>query len=303
LNDLFQIFLNNLVPIFLIAGAGYLLSHYLNLSPQVLSHLVFYLFSPCLVFNLLTKNELAGIEILRMMLFSTILILLIGAITWVVGKMLRMEKGTLAATMLSSMFINAGNYGLPVVLFSFGEIALGYATLFFVTNAILVNVVGVVIASMGKKSFLQALLNILKVPTVYALILALLFMRTNWEVPLFLDRTFTLLSNASIPAMLVLMGIQFKKTSWSGKAVPISVATVLRLVISPIIAFFLTSVFGMIGPARQASILEAAMPSAVLNTVIATQFDSEPSLVSAAVFVTTILSPLTLTPLLAYLTG
>jgi len=302
LSGIFQIFLNILLPIFLIAGAGYLLSHYINLPPKPFSQAVFYLFSPCLIFNLLTKNDLQNSDILRMILFSTVLILLIGTITWLVGKLLRMEKGTLAATMMASMFINAGNYGLPVVLFAFGEVALGFASLFFVTNAVLVNVVGVVIASMGKQSFIQAVKNLVRVPTVYALLVALFIMRSDWQVPLFLDRSITLLADASIPTMLVLMGVQFKKTTWSGKALPLSLAAGFRLILSPVLAFALTPLFGITGAAQQASIVESAMPSAVLNTVIATEFDAEPSLVSAAVFFTTILSPLTLTPLLAYLT-
>ncbi len=302
MSGIFQIFLNNLLPIFLIAGAGFLLSHYINLPSKPLSQAVFYLFSPCLIFNLLTKNDLQNSDILKMILFSTVLILLIGTITWLVGKLLRMEKGTLAATMMASMFINAGNYGLPVVLFAFGEVALGFASLFFVTNAVLVNVIGVVIASMGKQSFIQAVRNLVRVPTVYALLVALFIMRLDWQVPLFLDRSITLLADASIPTMLVLMGVQFKKTTWSGKALPLSLAAGFRLILSPVLAFALTPLFGLTGAAQQASIVESAMPSAVLNTVIATEFDAEPSLVSAAVFFTTILSPLTLTPLLAYLT-
>ena len=301
MSGIFQIFLNNLLPIFLIAGAGYLLSHFINLPSKPLSQSVFYLFSPCLIFNLLTKNDLQSSDIIRMILFSTVLILLIGSITWLVGRLIRMEKGTLAATMLASMFMNAGNYGLPVVLFAFGEVALGFASLFFVTNAVLVNLVGVVIASMGKQSFVQAVKNLAKVPTVYAFLVALFIMRSDWQIPLFLDRSITLLADASIPTMLILMGVQFKKTTWSGKALPISLAAGFRLILSPVLAFALTPLFGITGAAQQASIVESAMPSAVLNTVIATEFDAEPSLVSAVVFFTTILSPLTLTPLLAYL--
>lgn len=51
----------------------------------------------------------------------------------------------------------------------------------------------------------------------------------------------------------------------------------------------------------QAGIVESGMPSAVLTTVVATEFDIEPSFVTGVVFLTTIISPLTLTPLLAYL--
>lgn len=301
MTEIFEIFLNILVPIILITGAGYLFSHFINLSPRPLSQAVFYLFSPCLIFNLLTKNNLPANDIIRMILFSTVLILIIGSVSWIAGMLLRLDKSSLAATTMASMFINAGNFGLPVVFFSFGELALGYASLFFVTNAILVNVIGVVIASLGKQNFFRALKNLVRVPTIYAVLLAFIFLYTRWQTPLFVDRTVTLLADASIPTMLLLMGVQFKKTSWSGRAIPLSLATGLRLILSPALAFLLIPLLGISGAARQASIVEAAMPSAVTNIVIATEFDAEPSLASAAVFLSTLLSPFTLTPLLAYL--
>jgi hypothetical protein len=136
---------------------------------------------------------------------------------------------------------------------------------------------------------------------IYALLLAFLFLRTGWQVPLPLERTVTLLGDASIPAMLVLLGMQLKNADWNGRAIPLALTTVMRLLVAPAAAFLLTPLFGLAGPARQAIVTEAAMPAAVLNTVLATEFEAEPSLVTAAVFITTLLSPLTLTPLLAFL--
>jgi predicted permease len=75
----------------------------------------------------------------------------------------------------------------------------------------------------------------------------------------------------------------------------------MRLLIAPALAFGLTRLFGMTGPAYQAVVLEAGMPAAVLTTILATEFDAEPSFVTTAVLVSTLLSPLTLTPLLAIL--
>jgi predicted permease len=53
----------------------------------------------------------------------------------------------------------------------------------------------------------------------------------------------------------------------------------------------------------QAGVTEASMPTAVMTTILATEFDASPALVSGIVTATTVLSPLTLTPLLAYLGG
>jgi hypothetical protein len=68
-----------------------------------------------------------------------------------------------------------------------------------------------------------------------------------------------------------------------------------------LIAYGLTLLFGMTTAAQQAVVLEAAMPVAVLTTILATEFETEPTYVTTAVLVTTLLSPLTLTPLLALL--
>ena len=43
------------------------------------------------------------------------------------------------------------------------------------------------------------------------------------------------------------------------------------------------------------------MPVAVITPILALEFDLDPEFVTSAVFISTIASPLTLTPLIAYL--
>lgn len=301
MGGLVDLFINNLLPIFLIVGAAFLFGRYTGISSRPLSQLVFHLFSPCLLFTLLTKNRLSGGEISRVMLFAVVCTLLIGGLAFLFGSGFRLERRMLAGVMLSSMFMNAGNYGLPVVLFAFGETALSYASLYFVTSATLAYTLGSVIASLGSVSLFRALANLLKVPSVYALALALIFLGTGWTVPAPLERTVKLLGDASIPSMLVLLGLQLQTAVWSNHSLPMTLASGMRLLVSPLVAILIIPLFGLVGPARQALILEAAMPTAVLTTVLATEFNAEPSFVSATVLVTTLLTPLTLTPLLALL--
>jgi malate permease and related proteins len=298
-----NIFLNNLLPIFLAAGAGYLLAKWLPINPRTLSSIALYVFSPCLVFNLLTHTELNNNNILKIISFTVLCLGIIGLLTWLIGRALRLERTVLAAVLITSMFVNAGNYGLPVASFAFGETALAYASLFFVTSAILSNTAGVVIISMGSASFKKAFANLFKIPVFYALILAILFMSMDWRIPLPLDRTVEILGDASIPTLMVLLGVQFHYVKLQGKIVPLTLASVMRLLVSPALALGLSAIFGLYGPARQAVVLEAAMPAAVLNTVLATQFETESPFVTAVVAVTTLLSAFTLTPLLAYLGG
>ncbi len=295
------LFLNNLLPIFLASAAGYPLGKWLKVPPKPLSQVIFYVFSPCLVFTLLTDNHLNGGEVLRMSTFTIITTLAIGLVAAIAGRAFRLDKRLLIAVLITSMFQNAGNYGLPVNLFAFGEDALAQATIFFVTNAILTTVVGAFLASMGSVGIKESLLELLRLPILYALALAFIFSFTGWEMPLFLDRTVRLLSDAALPSMMVLLGLQLQGANWKGQSLPLILASSVRLLVAPLLAMGFTLLFGLQGPARQAGILEAAMPSAVLCTVLATQYDLCPEFVTSTVFISTLLSPLTLTPLLAYL--
>ncbi len=301
MSALLALFLDNLLPIFLASGAGFLLGKWLKVDPRSLSRVVFYVFSPCLVFNLLTQSQLSDGDILRMMSFAATLLLLVGGLALALGLLLRLERRILIAMILTAGFMNAGNYGLSVNLFAFGEPALSQASLYFVTMGSLSYTLGVILASMGTYPLTKALLGLLKLPFIYALLLALVFVRLKWALPLPLERTTSLLGDAAIPAMLILLGLQLERAHWGGQTLALGLTNGLRLVLSPLLAIWVSGWFGFQGVARQAGILEAAMPTAVMTTVLATEFDLEPSFVTTAVFTTTLLSPLTLTPLLAYL--
>jgi hypothetical protein len=301
LSELLALFFNNLFPILLAACIGYALAKFLNINPRPLSQVIFYVFSPILVFNLITSSQLSNYDILRTLIFAIILMVCVGLLTWVIGGILRLDRKTLAAVLITSMFMNAGNYGLPLTNFAFGEAALAFASVFFVINAMFTNTVGIVIASSGSMSVWNAIKGLIKFPAIYALALGIIFLQFGWKLPSGLDRTVSLLSNAAIPCMLVLLGMQLVNIHLNGRALPLMLTGSMRLLIAPLLAFGLTRLFGMSGPSYQAVVLEAAMPVAVLTTILATEFDAEPSFVTAAVLITTLLSPLTLTPLLAFL--
>ena len=78
-------------------------------------------------------------------------------------------------------------------------------------------------------------------------------------------------------------------------------AGMVTLVVGPIVGLGLSTLLGLAGPARQAAILMASMPAAVITTVLALEFDLEPSFATSAVFISTMLSPFSLVLVIAYL--
>jgi hypothetical protein len=299
---LIRIFANNLLPILLIAGAGFVLGRVLQVEARPLGRVIFYIFSPLLVFHLVTDSQLSFDQILRMMGFALATILIVGGLALLAGKLLRLERGPLTAVVLTALFSNNGNYGLPLISFAFGQEALAYASIYFVTSITISYTLGVVIASLGRLSLAKALLGLLKVPAVYAILLAMIFLRTGWSLPEPLERTVTLAAGAAVPAMLVLLGLELQRVEWSRNLRALSIPVVLRLVVGPLVALATAGLFGLPILARQAGIVESGTPPAVMTSVLVAEYDVEPSLVTAIIFVGTIISPLTLT-LVLFLLG
>ena len=123
----------------------------------------------------------------------------------------------------------------------------------------------------------------------------------EWHTPAWLYRSVNLLGEAAIPVMLLILGMQLAKVKLILRWQWMSLVILLRMLIMPVIAFGLASLFQLTGDARRAAITEASMPTAVIVTVLALEYDLEPTLITEAVVVTTLISPLTLTPIIAML--
>jgi predicted permease len=273
----------------------------LDINARSLGRVVFYVFSPVLILDLLLQNRLRLDEAIGVITMTLCLITSIGILTFVLGKLFKLERPALTSILITTMFANTGNYGLPLVSFAFGEQALSYAGIYFVTTTLLFYTLGVLIASLGHMNLKDAALGLLRIPTLYAVLLALLINTFNMQLPAPLERTVQLAAGGTIPLMLILLGVELTRVQLSGSLRAIQLSVSLRLLIAPMIALLLTALFGIGGSARQGSVTQASMPSMVSATVLATEYQLDSKLVTAVVFISTLLSPLTLTPLLVYL--
>jgi predicted permease len=213
---------------------------------------------------------------------------------------LRLDRQTLSSFLLVVMFSNSGNYALPVVLFAFGDAALSHASVYFVTSAVLVYTVGVFVAA-KRLSVRRAFLSLARVPAIYAVAAASVVMVTGVELPLAAMRPVRMLSDAALPTMLLVLGMQLERAVMPKRPAAVAIAVMLSLVGGPLVGLGLSILLGLAGPARQAAILMASMPAAVITTVLALEFDLEPSFATSAVFISTILSPFSLVLVIAYL--
>jgi len=296
-----SIFASDILPIFVVAGVGFILARRFRADVKTLSTVAFNSLSPCLVFSQLVTAQVSGSQSLRVAAFCVLLTVSIGLIARLVSVPLHLDRPTLSSFLLVAMFSNSGNYAMPVVLFAFGREALSFASVYFVTSAILIYTAGILVAASGRSSVRLALTRLFKVPAIYAVAAAVVVLSTHTTVPLVVMRPIGLLSDAAIPVMLLVLGMQFERAALPKHPAAVAAAVILSLVVAPMIAFGLTWQLGLTGLARQAAIVEASMPSAVITTVLALEFDLDAAFSTSVVFFTTLLSPITLVLLIAYL--
>jgi len=301
ISALFSVFANNILPIILLSGAGFVLAKMLDIQSRSLGRVVFYVFSPVLIFDLLVKNKLNLSEAAGVIGFTLSIILVMGALTLALGRLFKLERPALISILITTMFANTGNYGLPLVSFAFGDKALSYAGIYFVTTTFLFYSLGVLLASLGHMNFKEAALGLFRIPTLYAVALAIIINVWSINIPAPLTRAVDLASGGTIPLMLILLGVELSRVELSSNMRALQLSVGLRLLIAPLGALLLAALFGIHGFAREGAVTQASMPSMVSATVLATEYQLDSKLITAIIFISTILSPLTLTPLLVLL--
>ncbi len=306
---LVQIFSQVMVPILVIVGAGYVLRRVTDFDLRPLSRVSLYLLSPALIFSSLVEAEIAQGQTLRIIAFSVLLVGIMAALTRAVGGAFGFSRETNTALMLSTMFTNTGNYGLPLALFAFGQRGFEGAILFFVVQATLVQTLGIYMASSGRGGPRAGLTTLFKMPQLYAVGAALLLrwigpelVTQSGTVAADLYRGISLMGDATIPLLLVILGAELARAQVdTGDATSISTALSIRLLAAIPISYGLAYALGLDDLTTKLAVVLGSMPTAVNVSLLALEFDIRPKLVSSIVIASTTLSFVTLTILLGFL--
>ncbi|MBU6996586.1 MAG: AEC family transporter [Theionarchaea archaeon] len=299
--NLTQVLMDVLFPIFLIFGIGVILGRTKSPDPRSIAHLSIFVLLPSLVFaTFIDKDVLSSLAVIGAFVVGFTSILYV--VSLVTCRLLNLERAARSAFLLSVLFTNSGNYGVPLCTFAFGEEGTVSALAYMMYGSVIMYTFAVYIASRGTSNFKGSLLNVFKIPLIYAVVLASLISYFHVEVPSFLGKSVGLLGSAAIPVCMVLLGIQLSHTHMNRDFKSLVLANIMRLGLSPLIGIALTSLMGIDGVLRSILLIECSMPTAINSVLIAIEFDAEPGFVSSAVLTSTIASIGSLAALLLYVT-
>jgi len=277
--------LSPVIPVFLLIAAGFLFAHWKKISLTSVTEIIVYLGTPSLVFSSLASKPLFATDIA--VLFAGIVPIFAG-----VGLLIQLYffifQFTSRGFALPSLFMNAGNMGIPLALFGFGQAGLQRATLMFVMLTFLQYSLGIYILN-GRGNWTE----IFRLPLIYATVAGLGFNVLQIKLPDLLLQPISMLGQATIPVMLISLGYrlhQVESLQW-GHALGGALVRICGGFAAANVAVFL---IGAQGVNRQVILLYGALPSAVINFVLTEKYRQDPGLAASIVVIGTFISVLTI---------
>ena len=293
------IFVNIIMPIFVLIGVGIVMDRSFTLDQATLSKLNFYVFVPALLFIKTLDAKLSPALFGSVALFTVVHMLIMFGISWGAYSLPAFHKQRPVLT-LSAVLFNAGNYGIPLATLAFGPIgASAMAVVVLVTN-FATFMAGLMIMDSGLTHWKDVIRSFLKVPVVWATVAALVMLVLKIELPRQLRDPITYLSDGLIPVALITLGIQLSRSRLGTLFGTVSLAVIMRLIISPVIALILVAIWGALSPGSITQvapvlITAAGMPVAVNVYVLSMEYKRDLNLASQIIFATTLISAITLT--------
>ena len=297
-----------LLPVAVVVTLGYLLRRAFPLDVRTLNRLSLYVLSPCLVFVSLLRTEIAGAEAARLTFQMALVMVVTTLCSFLAATAFQLTRPQRSGFLLVTTFMNSGNYGLSISRFAFGDIGFQYAVIGYLTQAILAQTLAVYLASAGRTSRRAALGQVFRVPLIYAVLLALGLRwfgvrldEANGVLAVGLYRGLRLVADATLPVLLLILGTQLTNREPISAVGVLTMAIILRLLLSIPLGYGLGIVLGLSGMPLYVGTIQAAMPTAVNMIILALEFDAWPEFVSNGVVVTTLASLVSLTFLIALL--
>ncbi len=263
-------------PVFAIVGVGYLYSRWRRPDMAAANQLNMLVLLPALIFGVLSSKDFNLGQYGTLALAAILVVLGSGLLAWPVARLAHIPVKTFVPPM---MFTNSGNMGLPLAVFAFGEQALPIAVVLFIVTNGLHFTLGTWMMDRHAHWLL-----VLRQPIVLATLAGIAFAIFGWGVPKPVSAAIELLGQASIPLLLFSLGARL--TSVDLREWRIGVLGAIVCPLTGVLMVLALLPLLTLTPQQQAMLIVfGALPPAVLNFLVAEQYQQEPGRVAALVMI------------------
>ena len=277
--ELYLKLIDVLFPVFFVIGIGYYLGKKNpNINTDFITTFAGNIGTPAMIFYTITTT---GVTLSVFTEYFIYALIIIGGFSLVGILFLLLLKKDFISELPPLILPNTGNMGIPICLFAYGTAGLGVASAIASVVILLHFTLGVLLA---KKSFSLEIL--IKNMPIYGIIISVIFLYFEWDVPGYLENTTFLLTYATIFLVLMSLGIalsRLKVVSWTHA----SILGAVRVIIGPIIGFGLIKFLNLNGFAAGVLLIQSCMPSAVLTYLVGSMYSEKKVVDSVASVIVT----------------
>ena len=291
--ELYLKLIDVIVPVFFVIGIGYYLG---KKNPEINTDFITTFAgnvgTPAMIFYTITTT---GVTLSVFTEYFIYALVIIGGFSLVGILFLLLLKKDFISELPPLILPNTGNMGIPICLFAYGTAGLGVASAIASVIILLHFTLGVLLA---KKSFSLEIL--IKNMPIYAIIVSVIFLYFEWDVPGYLENTTFLLTYATIFLVLMSLGIalsRLKVVSWTHA----SILGAVRVILGPLIGFGLIKYLNLDGFPAGVLLIQSCMPSAVLTYLVGSMYSEKKVVdsVASVIVTSTIMSFITI-PFVVY---
>lgn len=291
--------INLQLEIFILIGIGYFLSYKKKILPKTraqLSDLVLDLVLPCAIIKSfeidITLDQLKACAMV--FLGSCLIQVLYQVFNLFLYK--NQDENRRINLKYATLVSNAGFLGMPIAQGIFGDLGLLYASIFLIPQRVVMWSAGVKLYAKDEKT--NVLRTVLTHPCIIALeigVLVLVLRMNGIFLPKFIDITIAAIGSCNTPLCLIVIGALLQEADKNDVFSKTTLFySALRLLILPFVIFFLMKLLPMNVLACNICVVESAMPAASTTAILASRYNRDPGFASKLVFVSTLLSLLTI---------
>ncbi|WP_053219943.1 AEC family transporter [Virgibacillus senegalensis] len=302
--ELLFIFLNIILPVFILIGIGTWLHKLFTLDLYTLAKLNIYFLSPGFVLINLYESDFSLQILWEVFCFFVLFIIGLYLIVKIIARIGRYRKSLEGVFTNSILLYNSGNYGVPVndLAFKQDPLAATIQVIVMTFQNVLSYSFGIFSLKAVSEGRIRALTGLLRMPAIYAMTAGILLNVLEVKLPVFLLKPGEYIGSAMIGMALLTLGAQVAQLTFRPKLMVVYVSLAVRLALGPALAVLLIWSLGYEGLLAQALLVSSSMPSSVNSAIIAQEYKNEPELAAQIVLASTIFSMFTVT-ITIYLSG
>jgi len=290
-----------IIAIFSMVFLGYILKRIDLLHENdvdTLNKIVLNVALPSLIFITIYNTDFSILQsIATLPLVGVIVGSLCGIFLYLVLTLKKFPDAKKWALVLPVSIGNTGFFGFPVTLGVFGMEGLIRAIFYDIATLIMFLSLSTILIFKFGGEIKNSLKSLIKFPSLWAVILGILFSFLNISIGEILDISINYLAAATVPLIMMSLGLTLKFEGIKRELKLTTMVVFIKLIISPILAIFVLGFLGFSSLEYSVGIIEASMPCSMIMLVLAIEHDFDYNLTANCIVISTLFSLITI-PLL-----